>query len=660
MNSDEIERRLRLPAPDEPAVLPALSLPSRPTAGLGDVRGRVGWAGQPIGTLSPRLAVALLALVVALVAAIASGALRLNRTPTPLDSDGAFGGRGVSLTYPEGWVRLTTAHPGEESYAFVVLIVATAGVAGCSEEELPTPSIPAAVPTEPAAKPPGNTYVVPVEDRMLACLVDKPMAPGEIRVVVSHGIPQLAGSGPIESFDPGDGFSLTPDLELPTEADGWTRLIDGMPAKLVVKTGPTDLGADETRIWAVHAGLIEDPWFIRATIRGPDLQALRTQADTVAQSLRFDEKPPALDQGRRDAALGQAVDSLDRGQRQYPGSRMFGCFPRTAGERDVQLTEGPGGPLLVPVSVTCRTTVEPTLVQLWRGKVLVTWPAGEGYASGEWGQEFFFHNDGQIIGLGQVSDPQAVFPGTGGPVPPPASEPLVIPIGSVVQLLPPGIDQAGPAYQTLYQRPNATIGEHVVTEAQAGRRFAIVDGPVTNEGTDWYLADLSQGTSYPSALAWLPATDRGRPLLRVVEPTCPSGSVSVADLLYLLPAERVSCFGNAEMTLDPVIAALADAATPAVEGTPAWLAKDTRWRLFGPGGVDGLDGGLPVAIPPDLGRLPTDGWLVVRGHFDDAASSTCTRTVPEVYGSALESAPVQVQRCRELFVVTSFDRRGAP
>ena len=145
-----------------------------------------------------------------------------------------------------------------------------------------------------------------------------------------------------------------------------------------------------------------------------------------------------------------------------------------------------------------------------------------------------------------------------------------------------------------------------------------------------------------------------------MESSCPAADVSVADLLYLIPAERLSCFGNTELTIDPVIASLADVQYPALEGTPEWLAKDTRWRLFGAGGVDGLDGGLPVAVSPDLGRLPTDGWLVVRGHFDDAASSTCSWTYPDEWGIPVESPAVQVLRCRELFVVTSFDRRDAP
>jgi len=565
---------------------------------------------------------------------------------------------------------LTADDPLNQSGSYVALIVANAEVGGCSDAELPISTFGIAQPTEGASDaPPVTNSGGPIADRLLACLVGKPMAPGSIRVVVSQGIPQIVGVGPVESFDPQDwggmvpGESYTGGLLVPDKAMGWTHLIDGMPAKLVVTPGPTAVGAAETRTWAVaQPGRLDAPWLIRATFRGPDLDALRLQADTVAQSLRFDEKPPPLDEARRDAALARAIDDVDRQFRQYPGSALFGCFPRTAGEREVELTDGPGGPLLNPVAATCRTTVEATPLLLWHATLVVAWSAGNGDAAGQWGHELYFGAEGPAVASGTLFDSNQVpFPGAGR-VPPPLTEPLVIPIGSVVQLLPPGLDQAGPAYQAIYQRPNDTIAMNVATDAQPGRRFSIVAGPVTHEGTNWYLADLSQGSLYPGYFAWLPATDSGRPLLRIVEPACPTGEVSVADLLALIPAERLRCFGNREVTLDPVTASLAeDQFEPAVDGTPAWLARDTRWRLFGDGGPDAVNGSLAVALSPTVGEtLPLNVWLAVRGHFDDAAAATCTRTNPQDWGLPNEPPAIQTLRCRHLFVVTSLERRDAP
>ena len=323
------------------------------------------------------------------------------------------------------------------------------------------------------------------------------------------------------------------------------------------------------------------------------------------------------------------------------------------------MKDGPGGPLLNPVAATCRTTVEATPLLLWRATLVVAWPAGDGEAAGEWGQELYFAAEGPAVAQAPLlNSDQVRFPGA-GVVLPPLTEPLVLPIGSMVQLLPPGLDQAGPAYQAIYQRPNDTIVMNIATDAQPGRRLAIVDGPITHEGTNWYLADLSQGSLYPGFYGWLPATDSGRPLLRIFEPACPPGEVDVADLLALIPAERLRCFGNREIVLDPVIASVEEQFGSGVEGTPAWLANDTLWRLFGAGGPEGVEGSLPVAISPTLGdTLPTNTWLSVRGHFDDPAGSTCTRTVPGVV--AFESPSMQALRCRELFVVTSLERRDAP
>ena len=82
VRSDEIERRLRLPAHDEspPAAAP-------PAAGgrvdLTGGRVRAGSAGRALRLLSPRLVIALVALLAALAAASVSDAIRLDQLPNP-------------------------------------------------------------------------------------------------------------------------------------------------------------------------------------------------------------------------------------------------------------------------------------------------------------------------------------------------------------------------------------------------------------------------------------------------------------------------------------------------------------------------------------------------------------------------------------------------
>ena len=99
------------------------------------------------------------------------------------------------------------------------------------------------------------------------------MASGEIRIVVSHGFPQRAQIGPIEAFEPTDWFGPEgggrfTTFYVPTEDDGWTQEIDGMPAKLVVAEGSGAVGSDEVRTWAVFPpGGFAGLWFIRASLQ---------------------------------------------------------------------------------------------------------------------------------------------------------------------------------------------------------------------------------------------------------------------------------------------------------------------------------------------------------------------------------------------------------
>ena len=69
MHSDEIERRLRMPAHDEPSFLPPLLLPQASGFDLTGSRVRAGSAGASLRLLSPRLVLALVALLAALAAA---------------------------------------------------------------------------------------------------------------------------------------------------------------------------------------------------------------------------------------------------------------------------------------------------------------------------------------------------------------------------------------------------------------------------------------------------------------------------------------------------------------------------------------------------------------------------------------------------------------
>jgi len=165
----------------------------------------------------------------------------------------------------------------------------------------------------------------------------------------------------------------------------------------------------------------------------------------------------------------------------------------------------------------------------------------------------------------------------------------------------------------------------------------------------------------PPVLGWIAGTTAGRPLLAVVKPACPTGDLDVVDLLRLVAAERLACFGGTELTLGPVMVRVGDPVMP-VNGSPAWLADDSRWQLFGSDGPDGVEGSIRVHPAEGLGTLPTDTWVVVRGHFDDPAATSCERSLTGVGWEGLIEEPpeVQVLRCRENLVISGFEPTSAP
>lgn len=675
MDSHELERLLRRAAPDEPAVLPALALPGGTGAlGLGSGR-RIGF-GSAVGrpaTPMPRLALALL-LIGAAIAAIATGAVRLDLLRDLFGPDAIFRGSGITIDYPNDWVRLTPDDPFGTSGAMTALIVSSTGLDGCSADEVgeyvqPTP-YPSSTDGLSEVPPPLDGTITLLADRIFACVLERPMAPGEVRVLVTHGIPQAIATGPIESFDPtawwGPDAQHALDVGLPTIEAGWDRQIDGMPAKLVVTGGDPAIGSDETRIWAVYGvSGMREPWFIRAYLRGPDLETLRARADGIARSLRFDVRPPVLDEAQRDEAVGRAIDAFDREQREFQGSRFIACFPRTPGERSVILEHGPMGPLVAPFPATCAMTVEMTLLRAWRVTLTVSWAADAGREAGSRSLELLVNPDGSTsVSYGELSPVGEGFPGMAGPLPPPLTGEPVIPVGSVVRLLSPGLDQVDGPIRDLGDDPAAAarIGDRIVTDAIPGSRYYVVDGPRHEVDTDWYLVEAQRGTSYPSEFLWVPARDGDRPLLEIVEPDCPTGDPGIVDLVYVPPAERVLCFGDRELTLGPGIVTRSDRIGGDVPvGEPAWLATWTLWQLYGSGGPDGLDGSLPFAISPELGdTVPVDTWLIVRGHFDDAAAADCTWPFGDDWSPRPSSPEMQRLYCRELFVITGFEPTAAP
>lgn len=661
MTTIDVERLLRLPAPDEPAVLPALVLPRATATGELHDRSLDTTLGMDRFTLTMRIALAAALLLAGLAGALATGAIRLQQLQSPLLRAGEYTGHGVSLTYPSGWERVTPDSVLEDGSS-VALIASNTRVDGCSEAQVGT------LAPEPASLAADGVYyaedqlgkIYSLGDRIYACMIQRPMRPGEIRIVLTQNTPQRVQVGAIGDFEEAF-FSLQSQgdktTEVPGPATGFTETIAGMPALLSVRDHSVIPGADEVRTWVISGpDWMGSMWHVQAVIAGPDLPGLREQADTVARSFAYLDPPPPLEEAGRDAALAAIIDDFDRQMRRYPGSRLAACFPRAPGEVAATVAEGPDGPLGRPVEVTCTTTVEPTAVRLWRATIAVSWPARDGAPAGRWGWELQFQADGTGGSQGQLFQEQdkVAFPGAWNTPLPPGPLPALAP-GTLVRA-------AGPDIQMGMYNHELTPGGPSDSQSQIGVRpgqlMVAVKGPVTDDGLDFYLFD--DGVS----LGWAVPTADGRPLVEVVsELSCPTAAEPmVEDLAYLSPLVRRLCYGDRELAFGPAqFSTREDVTGDPTMGEPAWLALALPTSaLFGSGGASGVDAGLPALLAPGVRRPAPGDWITVRGHFNDPAATTCTFSYPEEW--QLEQAPPDMQhrRCAEHFVITSIEPTEAP
>ena len=668
MDSRSIEMRLRLPAPEEPAVLPPLILPTA-HFGVGRAAPTIGFRRPFVTPADGRLVYAVLALLLLMLAVIVAGALKVTEdplNPVGLGCDVGYGYENscFDLALPEGWHKLAVGSlfPGDFTeggiaYERVHLLVANVPVGGCASPGGPLPT----------SYESGGVSYQPREtaDPGLACLRTTALPDGGVRLTAavgdrSNGL--MAADGP-----------ALQDTSEPSAEAGWTEVVDGRPARLVIVAGTTASGmALETRTWDIlipHS--IDRILRVRAEIAGPDLEKGRRAVEQVLSTLRFGVDDVALDESDRLDVLRATLDDLDRGAREG-GSDLYGCFPREPGTAPGTISAGVGVRLPEPVDVTCRTAIEASEAALWRIRLETTWPAGPGYAAGGRLEEVFVAGDGTHVrsfywrldgSPAPLDGEAAMLPMAPRELPPLLTGPLNLPVGSIVEMLYPG---QYPEYE-----PNPANEE--ISPDLVGRHYFVVAGPRIVGGDEWY--EVQSPDQWLTQTTWARGTFKGRPMLAVVEPACRSQPVEIDQLVAIPAYELLACLEGVEITLEKVIAVdlpptdplmcafeTDTEPTPCPEpiGAPAWLIGEARQQIFGPEGPSGPAPGLPIWVAPSAGSLPSGQWVRVRGHFDDAGASGCAWTSPIPQSLGLPRSEVQVLACREHFVVTEFEPVSAP
>lgn len=254
---------------------------------------------------------------------------------------------------------------------------------------------------------------------------------------------------------------------------------------------------------------------------------------------------------------------------------------------------------------------------------------------------------------------------------PPSPSPVVaapeglVPSGSAVSVLVDG----------LRLRAEPSVDAELLDELPTGRILLVgfqLDrsdwGPVKAAGFDWYpvvpvgpVSELPALADGPIAVerdlaGWVAAGDDTEAFIGLIDPRCPAGEPDLATVEAMLPWERLSCFGDRQLTLEGTYGCGACDGTWPGEFEPGWLAFPLSLAFLS------VDAG--ERIGPFFGRFAPDGPIepepgsVVRviGHFDDPAATGCTVSPGET-PTVVDAAAAELY-CREQFVIESIQVIG--
>lgn len=258
-------------------------------------------------------------------------------------------------------------------------------------------------------------------------------------------------------------------------------------------------------------------------------------------------------------------------------------------------------------------------------------------------------------------EPSASQAATEAPTPSPSPELAFTPPAGI---LPWGSVVVANTELRLYQHP--ADSDAPATTAAVGDRLTIT-GPLIVNGERWYLLRLADDPASSGYAVLDPAGDDV-----AIEPvTCPAvdaESAGMAVLASLTAWERLSCFGDSEMTLDGYEIVGFGGFRPGVF-EPEWLNGYLgRFAIVDRDDVEyahpllvSVEPGVDVTRPPVAGdALVGSALLRVTGHFNHPASTQCTAThIPitdDLEGPTADYEPIAAEiACRQVFVVTGFE-----
>jgi hypothetical protein len=192
-------------------------------------------------------------------------------------------------------------------------------------------------------------------------------------------------------------------------------------------------------------------------------------------------------------------------------------------------------------------------------------------------------------------------------------------------------------------------GDTLVAGGRSG--FVAIGAAITTAGSNPVLWRSGDGER------WRPESD---PILGIVRSplvgACPALPTTHVDWAVMPASVGVQCFGDQPMTFRTFLTE-GGGCGGAYPGTfkPAWLAPPFAAGAFIFTPNEATSGGCgSAARHPDL-ENPADPqqWVMVTGHYDDPAASTCRYLPDPAYPVGFGSSAEVVWGCRDKFVATA-------
>ncbi len=211
------------------------------------------------------------------------------------------------------------------------------------------------------------------------------------------------------------------------------------------------------------------------------------------------------------------------------------------------------------------------------------------------------------------------------------------------------------AGDSIKYEPLLDVGDHLL----------ILDGPVVANDYEWYqVAAWRPGNLYEAfPTGWIARGDHdGTAWMRPRADPCPTGTITMEQIVALHPEERVACFGDRPHQLRAFVSGgpatsecVPEPEVACVDG-PGWLTDYGGWHAQSDVMVDTPSiGGPTLAIDPNgavpVSALPSGNMIDLEGAFDHPTARECRSGLAGPRAPALAATAARLS-CRSRFVVT--------